>query len=178
MLVGYARVSTSDQDLAVQLAMLKAEACTKVFGEKLSGTTTDRPQLQAAIDYVREGDTLVVTRLDRFARSSLDLLTLIKQLSDKGVGFRCTEQSAVDTTTSHGKLMLAMLAAVAEFETALRWERQMEGIAKAKEDGRYKGGKKRIDEEEVRKLLGEGMKPTQVARQLGIGRASVYRLAG
>lgn len=178
MLVGYARVSTSDQDLALQLAQLRAEGCEKVFGEKLSGSNTNRPQLQSALEFVREGDVLVVTRLDRFARSALDLHTLVKKLSDNGVGFRCTEQAGVDTTTSAGKLMLGMLAAVAEFELALRWERQMEGIAKAKEEGRYKGGQKRIDEGKVRQLLSEGMKPVEVARTLGIGRASVYRLAG
>lgn len=137
MLIGYARVSTTDQDLSLQLNALTQAGCDKTFSEKLSGSTTDRHQLQLAIDFAREGDVVVVTRLDRFARSSVDLHTLIQKLHRKGVGFRCTEQAGVDTTTSSGKLMLGMLGAVAEFETALRAERQAEGIARAKERGVY-----------------------------------------
>ncbi|NML04285.1 recombinase family protein [Sphingomonas sp. G-3-2-10] len=177
MLVGYARVSTAEQHLDPQLAQLHAAGADKVFSEKVSGTTAKRPQLLAAIEFAREGDVFVVTRLDRFARSSVDLHNLIQTLSNKGVGFRCIEQAGVDTTTSSGKLMLGMLGAVAEFETALRAERQAEGIAKAKADGRYQGRKATIDPAEVRRLLGEGMKPSAVAKALGIGRASVYRLA-
>jgi len=178
MLVGYARVSTTDQSLDIQLEALKAAGCEKVFSEKLSGTTADRPQLQAAIEFVREGDVLLVTRLDRFARSSVDLHNLVTSLETKKVGFRCVEQGGIDTTSIHGQLMLGVLGAVAQFETALRSERQREGIEAAKAKGAYKGGKARIDPARVRAMLSEGMKPNEVARLLGCNRASVYRLAG
>lgn len=177
MLVGYARVSTQEQDLTVQLDALHAVGCEKVFSEKVSGSTADRPQLQQCLDFCREGDVLLVTRLDRFARSSADLHTMVRSLETKGVGFRCVEQGGIDTTTTHGKLMLAVLGGVAEFETDLRRERQREGIERAKRQGAFKGGKARIDPARVKQMLSEGMKPTDVAKALGINRASVYRLA-
>lgn len=176
MLVGYARVSTNDQDLSIQLDALRIGGCDKIFSEKLSGMTADRPQLVQALDFVREGDVLVVTRLDRFARSSVDLHNLIQTLSKKAVGFRCIEQNGVDTTSSSGKLMLGLLGAVAEFELALRSERQREGIARAKLRGIYKGRRPTIDSDEVRCLAAAGVRPVAIAKQLGIGRASVYRL--
>lgn len=176
MLVGYARVSTTDQDLTVQLQRLTAMGCERIFSEKRSGTTAERPELQSCIDFVRKGDVLLVTRLDRFARSMVDLHSLIHRLIHKGVGFRCIDQAGVDTTTSHGKLLLGILGSVAEFETGLRAERQREGIAKAKAAGAYKGGKARIDADRVRTMLSEGMKPSVVARTLNISRQSVYRL--
>jgi len=175
MIVGYARVSTTDQSLDVQLDALKAAGCEKVFAEKQSGSTAQREQLQAALEFVREGDTLVVTRLDRFARSQHDLHNMVAMLRDKGVGFRCTEQAGIDTTTSMGKLLIGVLASVAEFETDLRRERQREGIAAAKAQGRYKGGKTRIDPLEVRRLLSEGMRPGAVAKALGCSRMTVHR---
>ena len=175
MLVGYARVSTEDQDLTVQVEALERAGCQKVFGEKRTGTTAAREQLWACLEFVREGDVLHVTRLDRFARSSVDLHNIVRDLVVKGVGFRCLEQSGVDTTTSSGKMMLAMLGAVAEFETAIRRERQMEGIAKAKERGAYGGRKRTVDGGDVRRLLGQGVKPSEVARRLGISRMSVHR---
>lgn len=175
MLVGYARVSTTDQSLDIQVEALKAAGCEKVFSEKRSGTTTKRDALQSALEFVREGDVLLVTRLDRFARSSVDLHNMVRALEDKGVGFRCVEQSGVDTTTSSGKLMLSMLGAVAEFETAIRRERQQEGIEKAKAAGVYRGRKARIDPERVRAMLSEGMKPGQVAKALGCSRMTVHR---
>lgn len=175
MIVGYARVSTTDQDLAVQIAALTAQGCEKIFSEKRSGTNTQRDQLSAAMDFVREGDTLLVTRLDRFARSSVDLHNLVRDLSNKGVGFRCTEQGGVDTTTSSGKLMLSMLGAVAEFETEIRKERQLEGIAAAKAKGVYKGRQRSTDPEAIRKMLAEGRGPGEVARTLGISRMTVHR---
>jgi len=176
MLVGYARVSTTDQSLDIQIEALKAAGCEKVFSDQLSGTTADRPQLQAALQFVREGDTLIVTRLDRFARSARDLHNMLADLSSKGVGFRCTQQSGIDTTTSMGRLVLGILGNVAEFETALRSERQREGIEAARARGAYKGGKARIDPARVREMLSMGMGAAEVARQLGINRASVYRL--
>ncbi|WP_246610954.1 recombinase family protein [Aquisediminimonas profunda] len=175
-LVGYARVSSTGQSLDVQLEALKDAGCEKIFSEKMSGRSTEgRDQLAEALDYLREGDTLIVTRLDRLARSVGDLFTILDKLTAKNVGFRCLSQSAVDTTTSSGRLMLGVLGAVAAFEADIRKERQMEGIAKAKAEGRYKGRPVAIDREKVRLLLAEGVGPAEVARRLQIGRASVYR---
>lgn len=176
MLVGYARVSTTDQDLTIQLEALAHAGCEKVFSEKRSGTNADREALQQALEFVRAGDVLLVTRLDRFARSSADLHVMLRTLETKEVGFRCIEQAGVDTTTSSGRMMLGMLGVIAEFETDLRRERQREGIAKAKAQGAYRGGKARIDPERVRTMLSGGMKPGAVAKTLGISRQSVYRL--
>lgn len=180
MLVGYGRVSSSGQSLEVQLDALQQAGAEKVFSEKRSGTTRDgRHALAEALDFVREGDTLIVTRLDRLARSAGDLHTIVQMLSAKGVGFRCLQQGSMDTTTSMGKLVLNMLAAIAEFETDIRRERQREGIDKAKAAGVYKGRKATVDASRVRSLHADGMKPAHIAKELGIGRASVYRaLAG
>ena len=178
MLVGYARVSTHEQDCTIQVDALMAAGCDKVFAEKVSGTSMRRPQLLQALEFVREGDVLLVTRLDRFARSSVDLHNMVQQLQAKRVGFRCIEQGGIDTTTIHGELMLGVLGAVAQFETQLRQERQREGIEAAKQRGAYKGGKARIDPARVRAMLLEGHSPTSVASALGINRASVYRLGG
>ena len=176
-IIGYGRVSSTGQSLEVQGEQLRAAGCTKLFEEKVSGTSQQgRVQLAAALDYVRDGDTFVVTRLDRLARSMSDLRDIVDRLMAKGVEFRAIQQGAIDTSTSGGRLMLNMLAAVAEFETDLRRERQMEGIAKAKADGRYRGRPRSIDASEVRRLLSEGMRPTDVARALNVGRASIYRL--
>lgn len=175
-LIGYARVSSTGQSLEVQEQQLKEAGCTKLFAEKKSGTTTDgRQALAEALEWAREGDTLLVTRLDRLARSSADLLTIIRKLNAKGVGFRCLQQGAVDTTTSTGKLTLAILGAVAEFETDIRKERQKDGIEKAKAAGVYKGRKPSVPVEEVRRLHQDGVSPTEIGKRLGIGRASVYR---
>src|SRR3546814_746924 len=175
-LIGYARVSSTGQSLEVQEQQLKEAGCTKLFAEKKSGTTTDgRQALAEALEWAREGDTLLVTRLDRLARSSADLLTIIAKLNAKGVGFRCLQQGAVDTTTSTGKLVLAILGAVAEFETDIRKERQKDGIEKAKAAGVYRGRKASVPVEEVRRLHQDGVSPTEIGKRLGIGRASVYR---
>jgi DNA invertase Pin-like site-specific DNA recombinase len=175
MIVGYARVPTQDQSLDIQIAALTAAGCDKVFSEKMSGTTSQRPALQAALEFVREGDTLVVTRLDRFARSAHDLHSMVHRLIHRGVGFRATEQAGIDTTTSMGKLLIGVLASVAEFETDIRRERQREGIDAAKAKGTYKGGKARIDPARVREMLSEGMGPGAVAKALGCSRMTVHR---
>ena len=177
MIVGYARVSTLEQSLEIQETALRVAGSERIFTEKLSGTgIANRTQLKEAIDFCRDGDTFIVTRLDRFARSSVDLHNIVAALAAKGVGFRCTEQAGVDTTTSSGKLMLGMLGAVAEFETAIRKERQLEGIARAKSAGVYTGRKASIDHREVLRLHRGGMGATAIAAQLEIGRASVYRI--
>ena len=175
-LVGYARVSSSGQSLEVQLDSLNEAGCSKVFAEKKSGlSAVGREKLADCLDYLREGDTLVVTRLDRLARSIGDLFQIIERLQKKGVAFRCLQQGEVDTDTSTGRLMLAILGAVAAFETDLRKERQAEGIAKAKAAGVYKGRKPSIDPTRIHDLHSQGLGPTKIAKALGIGRASVYR---
>lgn len=176
MQVGYARVSSEGQSLDIQMEALKAAGAEKVFAEKRSGTSAkDRQALHDAIEFVREGDTLIVTRLDRLARSCKDLHNTLAQLADKDVGFHCIQQSGVDTKSGTGKLMLSILGAVAEFETDIRKERQMEGIAKAKAAGKYKGRKPSVDRKAVRALADDGLGPSAIAKKLGIGRSSVYR---
>lgn len=176
MLVGYARVSTTGQSLDIQQEALKGAGCDKLFSEKRSGATQqDREALEEAIEFARDGDVLVLTRLDRLARSILDLRKIIDRLAAKGVGFRCLQQGAIDTTSSEGKLMLNILGSFAEFELDIRKERQMEGIAKAKAEGRYKGRPASIDASKVQQLKDEGMGATEIAKEMRIGRASVYR---
>lgn len=177
MLVGYGRVSSTSQSLAIQHDALIEAGCEKVFAEKISGrSTADREQLAQALEFVREGDTLVVTRLDRLARSVGDLHRIIEKLAAKGVGFRCLNQSGVDTDTSTGRLMLAVLGAVAAFENDIRRERQMEGVIKAKAAGKYRGRPATIDPKKVQELRDAGVGPSEIAKRMGIGRASVYRM--
>lgn len=179
MLVGYARVSTTEQSLEVQLDQLAQAGVEKVFSEQRSGKrVANRPELQRALDFCREGDTFVVTRLDRFARSAADLHRTVEQLTAKGVGFRCLQQGGIDTTTTHGKLMLGILAAVAEFELDIRHERQREGIENAKAKGVYRGRKASIDRNSVKRMSLDGMSARAIAERLGCSPASVYRLAG
>lgn len=179
MLVGYARVSTTQQSLDVQLEQLGQHGVEKIFQEQLSGkSASNRPQLKAALDFCREGDTFLVTRLDRFARSAQDLHNIVAALTAKGVGFRCLQQGGLDTTTSHGKLMLGILAAVAEFELDIRQERQREGIDKAKAQGVYRGGKQRFDIAAIQNFRNAGMKPRAIAREMRCSPATVYRLLG
>lgn len=176
MIIGYARVSSTGQDLTVQQEALVAAGCEKVFSEKKSGREAkDRAALAEAIDFARSGDIIMVTRLDRFARSTQDLHNLLATLENKGVGFRCLAQQGVDTTTSTGKLTLAILGAVAAFEADLRAERQAEGIAKAKALGKYKGRPPSADYNKIKKLHGQGVNPTEIAALLSIGRTTVYR---
>jgi DNA invertase Pin-like site-specific DNA recombinase len=176
---GYARVSTIDQDLRLQRAALKAAGCDVIRAEKASGSRRDgRTELQVLLDFVQPGDTLVVTRIDRLARSMKDLQDIVHELKTRGVALRATEQP-IDTSTAAGKAFLDMLGVFAEFETNLRRERQLEGIAAAKARGVYTGRKPRIDPAAVRHLREEEkLGPSAIAQRLGIGRASVYRLLG
>lgn len=174
-LFGYARVSTSEQDLGIQVAALNAAGCQTIRLEKKSGMERgSRTELQVLLDFLREGDTLIVTRIDRLARSMKDLQDIVFELKGRGVALKATEQP-IDTGTAAGKAFLDMLGVFAEFETNLRKERQTEGIEAAKARGVYKGGKARIDPDAVRKLAADGMKPAHIARQLGIARGTVYR---
>lgn len=173
--IGYARVSTDDQDCSIQEAALRSAGCTIIRSEKKSGTTTEgRSELQTVLSFIRAGDTLMVTRIDRLARSVKDLEDIVAQLKAKGAFLRATEQP-VDTSTPAGVAFLQMLAVFAEFETNLRRERQMEGIARAKAAGVYKGRAPSVDVARVRALRSEGLGASAIAQQLGIGRASVYR---
>lgn len=172
---GYGRVSTTDQDLGIQEAALKAAGCTVIRAEKVSGTSlAGRTELETLLAFMRPGDTLVVTRIDRLARSLRDLQNLVHALRERGVHLKATDQP-VDTSTAAGKAFLDMLGVFAEFETNLRRERQMEGIQAAKQRGIYKGRKATIKVEDVRRLRAEGLGATDIAERLGIARASVYR---
>lgn len=176
--IGYARVSTTDQDCAIQVATLEADGCHPIRSEQASGTSRDgRKELDAVLSFMRKGDTLVVTRIDRLARSVADLEGIVKELKAKGAYLRCIEQP-VDTGTPAGNAFLQMLGVFAEFETALRRERQMEGIAKAKTAGVYKGRKPSVPIEEINRLANDGLKPSAIAKRLKVGRTSVYRALG
>lgn len=172
--IGYARVSTTDQDCSIQEEALKAAGATTVRSERKSGTTTaGRTELATVLDFLREGDTLLVTRIDRLARSLMDLEGIVGQLRAKGAYLKATEQP-IDTSTPAGRAFLQMLGVFAEFETAIRRERQLEGIAKAKAKGVYKGRKPSVPVDEVQRLKAEGLGASGIAKQLGIARSSVY----
>jgi DNA invertase Pin-like site-specific DNA recombinase len=181
MMIGYGRTSSVEQiaGLEGQERDLRAAGCEKVFAERVSSVAS-RPQLEAALDFAREGDTLTVTKPDRLARSVADLLSIVGRLESKGVALRVLSMGGqeVDTRTPTGKLMLTMLGAVAEFERGLMLERQREGIAKAKAEGKYRGRVPTAQRQaaDVLKLKAEGVRPTEIAKRLGIGRASVYRV--
>ena len=151
-MIGYARVSSIGQKLDVQLEKLQAQGCEKIYQEKESAiSTTKRPQLVACLDYVREGDSLVITKLDRLARSTLDLCNIAKRLEDKKVTLQVIDQN-IDTSSSTGRLMFNMLATIAQFETEIRAERQMDGIKKAKANGVMFGRVKTLTPEQVTEL--------------------------
>lgn len=175
-MVGYARVSTVGQDLAVQLERLGG--CDKVFKEKRSGVDAGRPELKRCLEYLREGDTLLVTKIDRLARSTSDLYRIISQLTDKGVAFKVVDDPSIDTTSRTGKLVMGILALIAEFENDIRRERQMDGIAKAKERGTRFGRKPELTPErinDIRKRRADGTTVPEIMRQTGLGKTSVYR---
>lgn len=181
MKIGYARVSTLGQSLAIQLESLANEGCEKIFEEKASGKSAeDREQLQLALDYVREGDVLVITKLDRLARSMIDLGLIAKRLKDKRVGLKAIDQSGIDTTTATGELLFNILGSVAAFERALINERTSEGRLKARAKGVKFGAKAKLSASEVASLkaemrLFEGSK-SELANKYGISRASLYRI--
>jgi len=183
-IIGYARVSTGQQDHATQVDRLKAAGAEKVFAEKRSGLDGTRPELSRCLEYVREGDTLLVTKLDRLARSTADLYRIVSGLEGKGVSFKVLDDSAVDTTSRTGKLVMGILALIAEFETAIRRERQMEGIAAAKEkaekEGRPYAGRPRLVTDEVRarvlSLRDDGMSIRKIATEIGLSKATIQKI--
>jgi DNA invertase Pin-like site-specific DNA recombinase len=162
--------------LELQHAALKAAGCTVIRSEKRSGTSTrGRAELRTVLDFIRRGDMLVVTRIDRLARSIGDLQDIVRELSKKGATLKATEQP-IDTATAAGKCFLDMLGVFAEFETNLRKERQLEGISAAKARGVYKGRPATIDPAGIAALKEQGLGATEIAKRLGVGRASVYRV--
>ena len=174
--VGYARVSSTGQDLAVQLE--KLAGCDKIFKEKRSGVDTGRPELKRCLEYLREGDTLLVAKIDRLARSTSDLYRIISELAEKGVAFKVTDDPTIDTTSRTGKLVMGILALIAEFENDIRRERQMDGIKKARERGTRFGRAPLLVPEtiqQVRKLRKSGQTVPEIMRQTSLSKASVYR---
>jgi DNA invertase Pin-like site-specific DNA recombinase len=178
MNVGYARTSTVDQlaGFEAQLKELTTAGCEKIFKEQVSSVAV-RAQLQAAIDFLREGDALVITKIDRLARSVADLLTIIQKLEEKKVAVRILNLG-INTQTPTGKLMLTVLGGIAQFEREIMLERQREGVAKAKMQGKYKGRQpiSSIRKKEVIRLATEGVSKANIARQLKIGEATIYRM--
>ncbi|MFK8185252.1 MAG: recombinase family protein [Phormidesmis sp.] len=173
--VGYARVSSVGQSLDVQIDKLKS--CDKVFQEKKTGTSSTRPRLKACLEYVRDGDTLVVTRLDRLARSTLHLCQLAEQLQEKGVNLKVIDQN-IDTSDATGRLLFNMLGAIAQFETEIRAERQMDGIRNAKANGVHLGRRKHLTEDEQVELQmkrQEGALIRTLMEEYNLSKASVYR---
>jgi DNA invertase Pin-like site-specific DNA recombinase len=174
--VGYARVSSTRPDLEVQLERLKG--CDKVFKEKRSGVDAGRPELKRCLEYLREGDTLSVTKLDRLARSTSDLYRIVSQLAEKGVEFKVLDDPSIDTTSRTGKLIMDILALIAEFENDIRRERQMDGIKNARARGIRFGRKPLLipkTVQQVRKLRQSGKTVPEIMRQTRLSKASVYR---
>ena len=178
MFVGYARVSTQDQKPELQLDALSASGCEKVFEVKASGAQRDRPQLQAAIDYMRDGDTLVVWKLDRLARSTKQLIETVEMLESRGIGFRSLTE-AIDTTTSGGRLVFHIFAALAEFERSIIRERTMAGLESARARGRLGGRPPALTPEDLthaRAMLADpDITVAKVAERLGVPPNNLYR---
>lgn len=175
--VGYARVSSVGQSLDVQLSKLKAVGCERIYREKLSGTSTQRPEFKSCMEYLREGDCLVITRLDRLARSVLDLARILARFNSEGIDLYVIDQN-IDTSTSSGKLLFNMLAAVAEFENELRRERQQEGIAKAKERKVKFGRRPKLSAKKIAALIDDkmnGIPMAELERLYGVSQATIYR---
>jgi DNA invertase Pin-like site-specific DNA recombinase len=177
--VGYARVSSVGQSLDVQIE--KLQHCDKVFQEKRSGLDSGRPALRRCLEFLREGDTLLVTKVDRLARSTSDLYRIISSLAAKGVQFKVIDDPSIDTTSRTGKLVMGILALIAEFENDIRHERQMDGIKKAQERGVKFGRKREVTAEkiaEIKTLREAGITVPKIMRQTGLSKASVYRALG
>lgn len=179
MLIGYVRVSTAEQNSARQEVLMQQLGAQQMYIDRASGKNTDRPQLQKMLSFVRQGDTVVVESISRFARNTKDLLELIEQLNAKEVGF-ISKKEAIDTGTPTGKFMLTVFAAVAELEREYILQRQKEGIALAKQAGKYKG-RKPIDRTALQPVLDEYRKgqltAAQAMRKMGVSKSTFYRIA-
>lgn len=178
MLVGYARVSTQEQDAELQLVALREAGCEKIFEETASGAQRDRPQLTAALNYMRDGDTLVVWKLDRLARSLKQLIETVERLDGCRVGFRSLTES-IDTTTPGGKLIFHIFGALAEFERSMIRERTMAGLAVAKANGRVGGRPKALGDADIRAaaalLSDPSITVADAAKRIGVAPATLYR---
>ena len=177
MRVGYARVSSTDQNTDAQRQQLEAAGAERIFEEKASGkSSSDRQQLQAMLGFIREGDVLIITKLDRLARSLPDLFEIVKTLETKGAQLTVLNNAAIDTTTPMGKCLFGIFGAIAQFERDLILDRQRDGIRLAKQRGVYKGRKPTVPRDEVLRLKAGGMGPAEIARTLKIGESSVFRV--
>lgn len=178
-LIGYGRTSSTDQKAGLedQIAMLERAGCQKVYSEHLSGIDAARPELAKALDFLRVGDVFVVCKPDRLARSTMDLLKIADDLTARGVGLRILSMD-IDTSTPTGRLMLTLLAGIAQFERELMLERQRAGVQRAKAEGKYKGRPPKVSlrSAEVLALKAEGVRPSEIIRRTGISKASVYRM--
>ena len=173
--IGYARVSTSSQDLDIQIAKLKDVGCEIVRSETGSGASrNDRTELETIMEFLREGDELVVHRLDRLGRSTRDVLNLVHELDVKGASLRILEPE-ITTAGDMGRMVITVLGMVADMELKFIRDRQRAGIDAAKGKGVYKGRQKRVDDDEIRKLASQGVTKAQIARDLGVSRMTVYR---
>lgn len=179
-LIGYARVSTRDQDLTNQETQLRAAGCGRIFAEKITGTKRARPQLDRLLDHLRAGDVIVVTRLDRLARSILDLLNIVERVRDAGAGLRSLAEPWADTTTPAGRMVLTVFAGIAEFERSLIVERTSTGRAAAKARGTKFGRKPKLEPAKIKhvyQLVDEGkMSRQEIADLVGIDRSTLYRM--
>jgi DNA invertase Pin-like site-specific DNA recombinase len=179
MLVGYARVSTRDQSPALQRDALKRANCDRVFEERASGAARDRPELKAALDYMRKGNTLVIWKLDRLARSTSQLIKTVRDLEARGIGIRCLIQSEIDTATAGGRLVFTIFGAIAKFEREVIRERTRAGLEAARLRGRIGGRSRCLDDKDLEKartlLLNPDITVAKVARTLGVGSATLYR---
>jgi len=177
-LVGYARVSSVGQSLDVQTAKLERAGCEEIFNEKRSGVDRERPELAACLKYVRKGDTLIITRIDRLARSAGHLYQIVDDLSAQGVALKVLDQS-IDTNDATGRAFLGMLGVFAEFETEIRKERQMDGISKAREQG-VKFGRRpvltEVQEQEIVHLRSQDWSLQKIADHFGISKGLVHKV--
>lgn len=187
VLIGYARVSTDDQDLTVQTEQLTAVGCKRIYQEKISGAkgAEERPEFKACIAFLREGDTLIITRLDRMGRSARDLLDIVATLAERRIGLRVLNQPGLTLDDSSGRLFFQLLAVIAEFETNIRKERQREGVERAKAAGVYKGRPVRESKFNRRKVIETArkyhdipycMSASRIAKLLSMSRRQLYRL--
>jgi DNA invertase Pin-like site-specific DNA recombinase len=177
MMIGYARTSTLEQVAGFNGQLLALSSCDQIFKEQISSRAGERIELKKALNALKEGDVLIVTKLDRLARSTKDLLQIEQEISKKGASLRILDLN-IDTATATGRLLFTMVGAIAEFELALMKERQREGIKKAKADGKYKGGAPIAAEKakQIKELKAQGKGGKEIARLVGVGRATVYRV--
>lgn len=175
MKIGYARVSTQEQSTAVQQEKLAELGCTRTYFEQVSGKSSNRPELEKLLEVVREGDEVIVVKLDRLARNVSDALMIADKLRERGCGLRVMDIDGQDINSTTGRLIYTVMASIAEFERGRMLERQAEGISKAKVEGKHLGRPKTVDDKKIRKYLKDGLNQTQIAKVMGISRSTVKR---